>query len=189
VTPEPRGTLVRSVHWRLVADSGTEKADLWQDADGWAIEGTVKAFVDELIRVTYVVRCSSQWETRAVAVNETTQESERTFQLVVDDGGRWRMDGEALPRLDGCVDVDLGVTPSTNTLPIRRLGLEVGASAEIVAAWIRFPELDIVPAKQRYTRLADRRYLYESNTFSAELDVDDLGLVVTYPGIWERGLA
>jgi hypothetical protein len=96
------------------------------------------------------------------------------------------MDGQAVAELKGCVDVDLGVTPSTNTLPIHRLELEVGASAEIVAAWIRFPELDIIPAAQRYTRLADRQYLYESNTFSAELDVDDLGLVVTYPGIWER---
>ncbi len=62
----------------------------------------------------------------------------------------------------------------------------VGETAEIDAAWIRFPELDVVRASQRYTRLADRRYLYQSRTFQAELDVDDLGLVVTYPGIWKR---
>ena len=179
-------TLVRSVNWLLVADPGSERADLWQEADGWTIEGTVKAFVDEPIRVSYTVRCSPDWETRAVAVNETRHDSERDFDLVVDGDRTWWMGGHAVTALEGCVDVDLGVTPSTNTLPIRRLGLEVGASAEIVAAWIRFPELDIVPATQRYTRLAEHRYLYESNTFSAELDVDDLGLVVTYQGIWER---
>ena len=179
-------TLVRSVNWRLVADPGSERADLWQEIDGWTIEGTVKAFVDELIRVTYVVRCSPGWVTRAALVNETRQDGEREFELAVDHAGRWWMDGMPLPELDGCVDVDLGVTPSTNTLPIRRLGLEVGASAEILAAWIRFPELDIVPATQRYTRLAEDRYLYESYSFKAELEVDDIGLVVSYPGIWER---
>lgn len=186
VTSRSRRTLARSVNWKLLADSGSERADLWQEAEGWTIEGTVKAFVDELIRVTYIVRCSPEWETRAAMVNETRQEGERTIELLVDDDKRWWMDGQPVACLDGCSDVDLGVTPSTNTLPIRRLGLEVGATAEILAAWIRFPDLDVVPARQRYTRLSDRRYLYQSNSFQAELDVDDLGLVITYPGIWER---
>ena len=179
-------TLVRTVNWLLVADHGSERADLWRESDGWTIEGTVKAFVEELIRVSYVVRCSPDWVTRAVAVNETRQDGERTFELIADDDRRWWMGGQPVPALEGCVDVDLGVTPSTNTLPIRRLGLGIGEAAEIDAAWIRFPELDVVRASQRYTRLADRRYLYQSRTFQAELDVDDLGLVVTYPGIWKR---
>jgi len=186
VTSKSERTLVRSVHWKLLADPGSERANLWQEAEGWTIEGTVKAFVDELIRVTYIVRCSPEWETRAAMVNETRQEGERSIELLVDDDKRWWMDGRPMAGLDGSIDVDLGVTPSTNTLPIRRLGLEIGASAEILAAWIRFPELEVVPAKQRYTRLSDRRYLYQSNTFEAELDVDELGLVMTYPGIWER---
>jgi uncharacterized protein len=187
VTSGPDRTLVRTVNWLLVADSGSERADLWHESDGWTIEGTVKAFVDELIRVNYIVRCSPDWVTRAVAVRETRQDGERAFELVADDARRWWMDGESVPALEGCVDVDLGVTPSTNTLPIRRLRLEVGETAEIDAAWIRFPELDVVRASQQYTRLGDRRYLYQSRTFQAELDVDDLGLVVTYAGTWERG--
>ena len=36
--------------------------------------------------------------------------------------------------LDGCPDVDFGWTPATNTVPIRRLGLEVGETASITAA-------------------------------------------------------
>ena len=53
--------------------------------------------------------------------------------------------------------MDLSATPSTNTLPIRRLALDVGASREVRAAWIRFPSCEIAPLPQRYTRLADRR--------------------------------
>jgi uncharacterized protein len=186
VSPHEDRTLVRTINWLLVADSGSERADLWQDRDGWAIEGTVNAFVEEPIRVAYAVRCSPDWKTRAVTVNESRQDGERSFELVANDERRWWMDGEPVPALEGCVDVDLGVTPSTNTLPIRRLGLEVGESAEIDAAWIRFPELDVVRASQRYTRLSDRHYLYQSKSFQAEIDVDDLGLVVTYAGIWKR---
>jgi uncharacterized protein len=85
------------------------------------------------------------------------------------------------------VDVDLNVTPATNTLSLRRLNLEVGASAEVVAAWVRFPELTVEPLWQRYTRIAEDRYGYESDGgFTSELRVDELGLVVSYKGLFVR---
>jgi hypothetical protein len=189
VRTDPARSLVRTVNWRLIADRGSERCELLQEADGWTLAGTVEAFLDGPIRVTYAVRCSPEWMTRGVVVNEIEQDEERSFELAVGPDGRWRLDGELRPDLDRCVDVDLGMTPSTNTLPIRRLGLEVGASAEILAAWIRFPQLDVVPAAQRYTHMAENQYLYQSDTFRAELDVDDLGLVITYAGVWERDAA
>ena len=79
------------------------------------------------------------------------------------------------------------MTPAPNSLPIRRLNLRVGSSKSITAAWVKFPELTIQPLPQRYTRLAKDTYRYESNPgFSAEIVVDDLGLVSSYPGPWER---
>ena len=87
----------------------------------------------------------------------------------------------------GCHDVDLAVTPATNTLPVRRLELGIGKSEAIVASWVKFPELTVQPLSQRYTRLTKNTYHYESSTgFSADIVVDDLGLVTTYPGGWER---
>jgi hypothetical protein len=88
----------------------------------------------------------------------------------------------------GCLDVDLAFTPATNILPLRRLGLAVGESREVTAAWIRFPDLSVEPLPQRYTRLDERRVRYESRggAFTAELEVDELGLVVRYPPLWER---
>jgi uncharacterized protein len=58
----------------------------------------------------------------------------------------------------------------------------------VTAAWVRFPELTIEPLPQRYIRLADRRYHYESagGAFIAEIEVDDLGIVTTYEGGWQR---
>jgi hypothetical protein len=58
----------------------------------------------------------------------------------------------------------------------------------VTAAWLRFPELTLEPLSQRYVRLDERRYRYESQggSFVAELEVDDLGLVVHYEGGWQR---
>jgi len=93
-----------------------------------------------------------------------------------------------IPAVAGCLDVDLAFTPATNILPLRRLGLAVGESREMTAAWVRFPDLSIEPLAQRYTRLDERRVRYESRggAFTAELEVDELGLVVRYPPLWER---
>jgi uncharacterized protein len=88
--------------------------------------------------------------------------------------------------LNGCDDIDLGFSPATNLLPIRRLELAVGAKAAVRAAWIRFPELTIEVLDQVYTRLAEDRYLYESagGSFRRELIVDDIGFVIDYPDVW-----
>jgi hypothetical protein len=78
------------------------------------------------------------------------------------------------------LDVDLGFSPSTNTLPIRRLGLAVGATREIGVLWVLFPTFEIVAGRQTYERLGDRSWRYRSTGFVGDLDVDDVGLVETY---------
>jgi hypothetical protein len=88
-----------------------------------------------------------------------------------------------------CSIPTLTITPFTNTLPIRRLRLKPGESAEIAAAFIEFPQLTVVKSPQRYTCLEeDRRYRYESlaSGFTREIEVDGQGLVVTYPDFWQR---
>ncbi len=80
------------------------------------------------------------------------------------------------------------MTPFTNTLAIRRLGLEVGESAEIKVAYILVPELSLRAAPQRYTRLADRLWRFDGLDidFTADLTVDESGFVIEYPGLFRR---
>ena len=72
-------------------------------------------------------------------------------------------------------------TPATNTVPIRRLGLEVGETAGLTAAWVRFPELDVVASEQWYRRLAIDRWQYTSGDYDCQLVTDPAtGLVLSY---------
>lgn len=178
----------RATLWRWLAGHGTEYCQLRCMDAGWVLGGTVTlAFGNAPAVVRYTVACDAAWQTRTVMVDATIGCDRRELRLAADRGGRWRVDDQLRADLDGCVDVDLGVTPATNTLPIRRLNLAVGESREVVAAWVRFPALDMRPLAQRYTRLDERTYRYESDTgFSAELTVDDMGLVISYPQGWER---
>ena len=96
----------------------------------------------------------------------------------------WR--GAATP-LAGCLDVDLGFTPATNLLPIRRLALAIGQRAEARAAYLAFPRLRLLVLPQIYRRLSATRYAYESpaHGYSATLHVTKIGAIADYPGVFE----
>ena len=110
-----------------------------------------------------------------------------TLELTVDAHYRWVMNGVAKHAVEGCVDLDLNFSPSTNLLPIRRLSLEVGEQADVMAAWLRFPSLDLEPLSQVYERLDEFKYRYSSRggAFVAELTVNKVGFVTVYPKLWE----
>ena len=53
------------------------------------------------------------------------------------------------------------------------------------AAWIGV-DLAIEPLDQEYTKLAAHRWRYRAGDLEVELDVDEHGLVLDYPGGWRR---
>ena len=141
------------------------------------------------VRVEYRVLTDGAGVTTAAHVRDLRGFEARTVALERDAKGNWRVDGMVVRALKGCSDVDLGCSPSTNTLPIRRLRLAVGATQTIRAAWVRFPDLDVVKAAQTYTRLDEFTYRYASGDFEADLTVDDDGLVAAYAEWRRTGLA
>ena len=176
----------RSIIWRRLDKPGHEAARLVSRGGGWELFGTaVFAHEGAACRLDYPVACDAAWRTVAARVSGWVGEEAVEIELSADPGGRWRLDGVERPEVEGCTDIDFGFSPSTNTLPIRRLRLGVGASHTIKAAWVRFPELTVVKAAQTYTRLDEFTYRYKSGTFEADLTVDDDGLVTAYAD-WRR---
>ncbi|MBI4609408.1 MAG: putative glycolipid-binding domain-containing protein [Candidatus Rokubacteria bacterium] len=183
----------RDVMWARESGPGLEHLRLVQDSAGIAADGVILGVEDDVpFRARYEIRCDARWRVREVSLGLLGGRGQG-LTLRADGEGRWRAEsGDAVPQLDGCIDVDISVTPFTNTLPIRRLALRPGEAAEITVAYLSVPELELKPAKQRYTCLhLDRDggvYRYEGllSGFTAELQVDADGLVVEYPGIFRR---
>jgi hypothetical protein len=181
----------RRVSWRRDDEVATDEwCSLSVRDAGLSLVGTIVGVIAGLpLRVEYRVLAEPDGATAAVHVRQWHGFGQRSLALQRNARGSWTIDGNRASGLRGATDVDLGITPSTNTLPIRRLRLRVGASKEIRAAWVRFPELTVEKASQRYSRIDEFTYRYLSGAFEAELTVDDDGLVGTY-AVWRRtGLA
>lgn len=152
-------------------------------------EGVVAGMIGaEPVSIRWRVGWDEAWHTRRAQVERLDRRGSE-MMLAAEAAGTWHdASGAHLVALDGCLDVDLGCTPFTNTLAIRRLALAVGASADITVAYVAVPALTVTPAAQRYTRLAGERYRYEGifRAFTGELLVDAEGIVRTYQDTFTR---
>jgi len=178
------------MRWRRVDVPGREEARVERTREGWRLTGALEV-EDEGVAASlrYTIDCDEHWRTRAALIEGTASGHPIRVALAADGASAWRRDGEPLPALDGALDVDLGFTPATNTLPIRRLALAVGETQPVRSAWLRFPELRLEPLEQTYTREAERVFRYramvDGEPFMARLDTDAFGRVLRYEGLWE----
>lgn len=187
------GNAALSVCWRRLQSLGLDYCCLTDHEDGMVIEGVVIGEDQVRFGATYKVMTDKHLCTRLVKI---TLAAGPCLHLSSDGQGHWQdeLTRTPLPALDGCRDVDIGMTPATNSLPIRRLGLDQGEGATMAVAYIPVPDLSASawmpePATQRYTRLQSQcSYRYEnlSSGFDTTIDVDDEGLVLNYPGIFQR---
>ncbi|MTV24318.1 GNAT family N-acetyltransferase [Nitriliruptoraceae bacterium ZYF776] len=169
VTPR---AVARTVTWD--GPHGRDVATLVALPDGWLLTSSVDGG-----EVVSRVEVDGDWRTRVAEVRTGAT----TRRLSTDASGRWWRDGHTAPELDGCVDVDVEVSPLTNTLPIRRLLATGTDEAAVPAAWLRVPGPAVERLDQRYVRIDEHTWRYESPGFATELTVDADGLVVRY-GTW-----
>jgi hypothetical protein len=159
-----------------------EQFDVRWENEGWTASGLVGRE-----RVQYVLRLNVSWQVRQFMLFRDLDEPD--LWLGTDGSARWgEVNGAHRAELDGCYDIDLPVTPFTNTLPIRRLPLLVGHSAELSVVYIDVETLEVRPDRQRYTRLSTHRWGFEQldTGFAEEFDVDEYGLVRDYPTLFRR---
>jgi hypothetical protein len=177
----------RRVSWRRTDEVATDEHCTISIRDaGLSLVGTVLGADGGLpVRIEYRVFADGAGATTAVHVRDYRGFGQRQLTLARDTKGNWTVNGAADRTLKGCVDVDLGCSPSTNTLPIRRLRLAVGGSATLQVAWVRFPELTVEKAAQTYSRPDEYAYRYTGGAFEAELVADEDGVVAQY-GPWQR---
>jgi len=187
--PELKQKILRTYMWRPLSASGCERGELLTSGNNWILQGTIIRFAEHgPAEVRYEVVADAQWVTRKANICYRDDRGERSLQ-VAHERQQWYTNEKLLSLPSDCADLDLAWSPSTNTLPIRRLNWNTQAkSRAITAAWVRLPELVVEPLFQMYERL-DRnvfRYTSHGGQFTAVIAVDDLAIVNRYEGVWER---
>ena len=177
----------QSVRWRSLVHGGLEDLRLSVRDDGThlARSAVVGQAAGRSFGVFYEMEIGPDWTVRTVVIRRNDG---AVLELKHDGRGGWNDGRLSLPQLAGCMDVDIEMTPFTNTLPIRRSALRVGDSQRFRMVYVPADTLVPFVDEQIYTRLGANRYRYDAadGSFSAELTVDADGLVLSYPGLFER---
>ncbi|MFE3761916.1 putative glycolipid-binding domain-containing protein [Streptomyces sp. NPDC059104] len=175
--------------WEILPDGGYSTAWAGLTDRSLTARGRAVGLEPEPYWVTYALETGDAYVTSALRVTVETGAGHRTLDLR-HDAGRWSVDGEHRPDLDGALDCDLGLCPLTNTMPVLRHGLHrspAGAAHTFLMAWVSVPGLEVTASRQTYTPLGpagrSARIRYESGDFRSDVEFDGDGLVLDYPGL------
>jgi hypothetical protein len=148
----------------------------------------VGRYDEKIYRVEYNVKTNPQWETIYAEVHCQHNNRREQFVFESDAKGNWTMNGKQANQFSGCMDIDIPLTPFTNTLPINRLKLTQGEEHQIQVIYLNLLAEQIVPVNQKYIRLSKTEYHYENvpNDFEAKIEVDEMGFVADYPSLFVR---
>ncbi|MFL5871153.1 MAG: putative glycolipid-binding domain-containing protein [Solirubrobacterales bacterium] len=174
--------------WRGVEEWRAEAAMVEVAPEGLRASGTQISDDPRPYRVDYRLECGEGFVTRRLEV----ESGHERLVLERSEDGQWTANGRSPGELSEALDCDLAFSPLTNAMPIlrHRLHREPGEH-EFTMAWVDLPDLTVHSSRQRYTHLRPGVVRFESLDsqfagFTADLELDDDGLVVFYPQLAER---
>lgn len=175
------------VLWQAIQWDGVEHLTLKYIHNGLAIDSYLHGVIDERpFAFRYRLKLDSCWQVRMIEVDDLS--SERLLLYLQTDGkGNWQNAQSApIEHLNGCRDIDISLSPFTNTLPIRRLMLTTAQLIKVV--YIDLPSFQVNPVEQWYIQSAPNLYHYEQPAinFAVDLSTDCDGLVIDYPELYRR---
>lgn len=193
-----------SIVW--VKTDGAEQVDIELADSRLIAEGMAIGSNPLPYRLEYTLTTTDQYVTRELYVRTYGNDPdlgtwERSLILTRSEAGKWScsthykgqvqlpIPGGDLTALDDVNDCDLGLSPLTNTLPIKRIWDSKGiGSFPFVMAWVSVPDLQVKADRQTYTfntvSPEETTYIqYASERWNNRLKVDVDGFIIDYPEI------
>src|SRR5689334_2737515 len=105
--------MTEMILWRRTDLPGYEVATLNAMDAGWRLSGTA-IFLSERApsQVDYAVFCTSAWRTESAQVIDVIGSHAVKLEVSVNSDRRWYLNGIECGDVEGCMDIDLGFSPS-----------------------------------------------------------------------------
>ena len=179
----------QEILWRGLDDLSLEHCTIKTSVAGIAVSAVITGQSESsLYHAFYTIELSPDWHIRSFDITSQVDGKRWMQDFRKEENGVWTSNGKEQESLRHCIDIDISLTPFTNTLPINRLKLKENEEQIIDVVYINVTEQQIRPMKQSYKRLSAVEYLYRNmpSGFQAEIKTDASGLVTEYPGLFER---
>lgn len=198
----------RSIAWSKADPFGAEFVEVRLGRDELSAAGVALGSAPVPYRLDYTFETTRAFVTARLRVTARGDRWVRALDLRRTDSGAWEATWEEdgvfpvgpgetseVAALSDALDVDLGLSPFFNTMPVLRHGLHrSGGSVDFVMAWVSVPDFAVHRSPQRYSfvrAIDDERSVvrFESTAgdgFAADVTYDAVGFVVDYPGIGTR---
>ena len=175
--------LNQTIRWRGLDPATLEHCHILPASSGTRIRGTI---ITPDYGLFYRLKLNDAGLVRSIYIERTDG---ALLELFADGAGNWSdVRAEPLPALRGCLDLDLWPTPLTNSLPVWRTPWTDNTPQHFRMAWVDGDQMTVHPEQQTYTRLDSTHFRFQSDNggFERVLELDSHGLVLTYPGLFER---
>ena len=168
-----------AVLWVRQEGSGNDACRFADAEGGYLIDGSSTDADQNILR--YRIRARGDGTTRRVRIGAKS----RIFVRRAPDD-TWMLNGASVPEVAGAKDIDLGFTPATFTLPIRRLKLGIGKDAEILVARLDLENETLRPLHLVFRRTSKNEYRCQNTEAgtTSHLSVDTQGIVQNHQGHW-----
>jgi hypothetical protein len=180
-----------------------QKNILWTGIENRSLENLIITFTDTgtettsciigfdnnaVYKAEYKISTDHLWQTISLEIKTQCNDLIQTIKFQSDGKGNWRTNEQPSTIFEGCIDIDISLSPFTNTLPINRLNLSEGQSETIKVLYIDILNHKLNMVRQVYTKLTKTKYKYQNvpNDFESIITVDEDGLVVSYPQLFKR---
>ncbi|WP_158290385.1 putative glycolipid-binding domain-containing protein [Halobacillus salinus] len=180
----------KKVFWERKEHTGAEFLSITQNDSNIIAEGVV-LFTTEVdaYKFAYKVVTDSRWFTKSIEI--INLELNEKFCLHSNLKGKWYVNNNELSDMDGMIDIDISVTPFSNTLPINRFKWEQGQERNFNMLYIDVPSLELMKLEQIYkfkgsTEDGSRKFQYKCRNYETVVTVDQDGLIIEYPEAFIR---
>jgi hypothetical protein len=200
-------TRARGVAWAKADPPGAEFAVVQLESRRLRARGVAIGSDPEPYRLSFELKTCGEYITDRAVVETQGAGWTRNLEIQRSRAGVWRALSQSAGKLEmpepggdptelgEALDLDLGLSPVFNTMPVLRHNLHNEGAQDFLMVWISVPDLSIHASPQRYTfleRRSDEQRLVrfeavgEGEDFVADVQFDSDGLVVDYPGIASR---